>query len=76
MGSLAQVINNEFSAKVIDILNNSKLEGISALVSAHMEPEDYGKIEDEVTDRLVEASKDFFIQGFLRGMAAAKGGVI
>ena len=75
MGSLVQIINNEFSVKVIDILNG-KLEGISALVSAHMGPEGYGEVEDEVTDRLVEASKDFFIQGFLRGMAAAKGGVI
>lgn len=75
MGSLAQAINNEFSARVIDLLN-AKLENISALVSVHMEPEAYEEIGDEVTDRLVEASKDFFIQGFLRGMAAAKSGMI
>lgn len=75
MRSLAQIINNEFSAGVIDILNG-RLEEISALVSGHMEPEAYEEIGDEVTDRLVGVSKDFFIQGFLRGMAAAKGGVI
>lgn len=38
MGSLAQVINNEFSARVIDLLN-ARLENISTLVSAHMKPE-------------------------------------
>ncbi|MCI9530445.1 MAG: hypothetical protein HFH38_01605 [Lachnospiraceae bacterium] len=75
MGSLAQAINNEFSARVIDLLN-ARLENISTLVSAYMEPEAYEEIGDEVTDRLVEASKDFFIQGFLRGMAAAKSGMI
>ncbi|NBI87830.1 hypothetical protein D3Z47_17195 [Lachnospiraceae bacterium] len=75
MGSLAQVINNEFSARVIDLLN-ARLENISTLVSAHIEPEAYEEIGDEVTDRLVEAAKDFFIQGFLRGMAAAKSGMI
>lgn len=75
MRSLKRIINNEFSAGVIDILNG-RLEKISTLVSEHMEPETYEEIGDEVTDRLVEASKDFFIQGFLRGMAAAKGGVI
>ncbi len=75
MRSLKRIINNEFSAGVIDILNG-RLEDISVLVSEHMEPEIYEEIRDEVTDRLVEASKDFFIQGFLRGMAAAKGGVI
>lgn len=75
MRSLKRIINNEFSAGVIDILNG-RLEKISALVSEHMEPEAYEEIEDELTDRLVGASKDFFIQGFLRGMAAAKGGVL
>ena len=75
MGSLAQAINNEFSARVIDLLN-ARLENISTQASPHMELEAYEEIGDEVTDRLVEASKDFFIQGFLRGMAAAKSGMI
>lgn len=75
MRSFKQIINNEFSAGVIDVLNG-RLEEISALVSVHMELEAYEEIRDEVTDRLVGASKAFFIQGFLRGMAAAKGGVI
>lgn len=76
MRSFKQIINNEFSAGVIDVFLNGRLEEISALVSVHMEPEAYEEIRDEVTDRLVGASKDFFLQGFLRGMAAAKGGVI
>lgn len=75
MDSLAQIINNEFSVRVIDLLND-RLEDIGALALAHMGPEEYAKIGDEVTDQLVGASKDFFIQGFLRGMAAVKGGVL
>ena len=38
MRSLKRIINNEFSAGVIDILNG-RLEDISVLVSEHMEPE-------------------------------------
>lgn len=75
MDSLIQIINNEFSVRVIDLLN-SRLEEISGLVSANMEPGIYEGIADEVTDRLVAASKDFFLQGFLRGMAAAEGGML
>lgn len=75
MDSLIQIINNEFSVRVIDLLNG-RLEEISGLVSANMEPGIYEGIADEVTDRLVASSKDFFLQGFLRGMAAAEGGVL
>lgn len=75
MDSLIQIINNEFSVKVIDLLNG-RLEEVSRLVSANVEPGIYEKIADGVADQLVAVSKDFFIQGFLRGMAAAKGGIL
>lgn len=75
MGSFVQIIDNEFSVRVIDLLNG-RMEEVSGLVSANMEPGIYEEIADEVTDQLVAASKDFFLQGFLRGMAAAEGGVL
>lgn len=43
--------------------------------SGHMELEKYEEIRDGVPDRLVGDSKEFFMQGFLRGRATAKGGV-
>lgn len=75
MDSLIQIINNDFSVQVIGLLND-RLEDISGLVSANMKPGIYEEIADEVTDRLVASSKDFFMQGFLRGMAAAEGGIL
>lgn len=75
MGSLIQIINNEFSVRVIELLNG-RLEEVSGLVSANMEPGIYEEIADEVTDRLVTASKDFFLRGFLRGKAVSEGGVL
>lgn len=75
MKELWQVIDNEFSAYAIDILN-LKLEEISSLVSENMEVRVYEGIADALTDLLVDASKEFFIQGFLRGIAVVKSGAV
>ena len=72
MKELWQVIDNEFSVYVIGILN-LKLDKISSLVSENMETRVYEEVEDELTTRLVDVSKDFFVQGFLRGIAAERG---
>lgn len=45
-------------------------------VLANMKSAIYEEIADEVTDWLVAVSKDFFLQGFLPGMADAEGGVL
>ncbi|NBI88605.1 hypothetical protein D3Z47_21470 [Lachnospiraceae bacterium] len=74
MKELWQVIDNEFSVYVIGILN-LKLDKISSLVSENMETRVYEEVEDELTTRLVDVSKDFFVQGFLRGVAVVKSGV-
>ena len=75
MKELWQVIDNEFSVYVIGILN-LKLDKISSLVSENMEVRTYEKMEDELTDRLVDISKKFFVQGFLRGVAVMKSGAV
>ena len=72
MKELWQVIDNEFSGYVIGILN-LKLDKISSMVSENMEVRVYEEVEDELTTRLVDVSKDFFVQGFLRGIAAERG---
>ncbi|MCI9379014.1 MAG: hypothetical protein HFI06_10965 [Eubacterium sp.] len=74
MEELWKVIDNEFSVYVINILN-LKLEEISSLVSENMDVRVYEGIADALTDLLVDASKEFFIQGFLRGIAVMKCGV-
>ena len=61
MKELWQVIDNEFSVYAINILN-LKLDEISSLVSENMEVRTYEKMEDELTDRLVDISKKFFVQ--------------
>lgn len=75
MEELWKMIDNEFSVYVINILN-LKLEEISSLVSENMDGRDYEGIEDALTDLLVDTSKEFFIQGFLRGIAAVKSGAM
>ena len=75
MKELWQVIDNEFSVYVIGILN-LKLDKISSLVSENMEVRVYEGIADALTDLLVDASKEFFIQGFLRGIAVVKSGAV
>lgn len=75
MEELWQVIDSEFSVYVIGILN-LKLDEISSLVSKNMGVRVYGEMEDELATRLVDASKEFFIQGFLRGIAAVKSGAL
>lgn len=75
MKELWQVIDNEFSVYAINILN-LKLDEISSLVSENMKVKTYEKMEDELTDRLVDISKKFFVQGFLRGVAVMKSGAV
>lgn len=73
MEELWQLIDDEFSVCAINILN-SKLDEISGMVSENMDGGAYEKLEDELATRLVDASKEFFIQGFLRGVAVVKSG--
>lgn len=75
MGELGQLIDNEFSVSVIGFLN-LKLDGICDIVSENMDGSVYEEIEDEIATLLVDASKEFFTQGFLRGIAVAKGGAV
>jgi hypothetical protein len=75
MKELWQVIDNEFSVYAINILN-LKLDEISSLLSENMKVKTYEKMEDELTDRLVDISKKFFVQGFLRGVAVMKSGAV
>lgn len=75
MECMKEIIDNEFSAAVIGVLN-FRLDGISTLVEEHMDAEAYGKIDAELSTLLVDISKAFFTQGFLRGVAAAEGGAV
>lgn len=75
MGCLKEIIDNEFSAVVIGVMN-FKLDSISTLAAEHMDAKAYEEIDGEMSNRLVEMSKEFFTQGFLRGVAAAKGGAV
>lgn len=75
MGCLEEIIDNEFSAEVIGKLN-LKYESICRLVSDHMDAGEYEGIEAEFISQLVDSSKDYFIQGFLRGIAAVKGSAV
>ncbi len=75
MGCLKEIIDNEFSAEVISVLN-FQLDSISTLAAEHMDAKTYEEIDGEMSNRLVEMSKEFFTQGFLRGVAAAKGGAV
>lgn len=75
MGCLKEIIDNEFSAEVIGLLN-FKLDRISTLVAGHMDEKAYGEIDAEISNLLVEMSKEFFTQGFLRGVAAEKAGAV
>lgn len=75
MGCLKEIIDNEFSAAVIGVLN-FKLDSVSTLVAGHMDAETYEEIDGEISNLLVEISKEFFTQGFLRGVAAVKGGAV
>ena len=75
MGDLGHLIDNEFSVSVIGFLN-LKLDGICDIVSENMDGSAYEKIEDEIATLLVDTSKEFFTQGFLRGIAVAKGGAV
>ena len=72
MDHLEKLIDSEFSVFVIGDLN-LKLDKISALISEKMDSSAYHAVEDEIYTELVNTSKDFFTQGFLRGIAVAKG---
>ena len=72
MDTLEQLINNEFSADVIGVLN-FKLDSISTLVAGCMDVKAYEEIDAELSILIVKMSKEIFTQGFLRGVAAAKG---
>ena len=74
MDRLEQLIDNEFSTDVIGVLN-FRLDRISGLVSEHMDAEAY-PLDAQISALLVEVSKEFFTQGFLRGIAVAKGHVV
>ncbi len=75
MECLNEIIDNEFSVEVIGVLNY-KLDSISTLVAGRMDAKAYEEIDDEISKLLVDMSKEFFTQGFLRGVAAAKGGAV
>lgn len=75
MGCMEEIIDNEFSAEVIGVMNY-RLDDISTLVEKHMNADAYGEIDAELSRLLVDISKAFFTQGFLRGVAAAKGGAV
>lgn len=75
MGCIEEIIDNEFSAEVIGVMN-FRLDDISTLVAEHMDADAYGKIDAKLANLLVDISKAFFTQGFLRGVAAAKGGAV
>lgn len=72
---MEEIIDNEFSAKVIGVMN-VRLDDISTLVAEHMDADAYGEIDAELVKRLVDISKAFFTQGFLRGVAAVQGGAV
>lgn len=75
MGCIEEIIDNEFSAEVIGVMN-FRLDDISTMVAEHMDADAYGKIDAKLANLLVDISKAFFTQGFLRGVAAAKGGAV
>ena len=75
MSELGNLIDNEFSVGVIGILN-LKLDGICEMAAGSMDAGEYEEMADELSGLLVDASREFFIQGFLRGIAAVKGGAV
>lgn len=75
MGELENLIDNEFSVEVVGILN-LKLDGICEMAAGNVDAGEYEGMVDELSGLLVDASKEFFIQGFLRGIAAVKGGAV
>lgn len=75
MGVLEQLTDNEFSVEVIGVMNY-RLDEISTLVSDNMDVGVYEEIEDKLSTLLVDISKEFFTQGFIRGIAATKGGAV
>lgn len=75
MNRLDQIIESEFSSEVVGVLNY-RMEKISTLISDHMDVGVYEGIEDTLSTLLVEISKKFFTQGFLRGVAAEKGSAV
>lgn len=75
MGCIEEIIDNEFSAEVIGVMN-FRLDDISTMVAEHMDADAYGEIDAKLANFLVDISKAFFTQGFLRGVAAAKGGAV
>lgn len=75
MDDLLQLIDDEFSVYVIGTLNR-KLDAISSLIAANGNGGTNQEIEDEILTLLGEASKEFFTQGFLRGIAAVKGNAV
>lgn len=75
MGCIEEIIDNEFSAEVIGVMN-FRLDDISTLVAEHMDADAYGKIDAKLATLLVDISKAFFTQGFIRGVAAVKGGAV
>ncbi|MCI8491353.1 MAG: hypothetical protein HFJ04_14150 [Lachnospiraceae bacterium] len=75
MGCLEELIDNEFSVGVISVLNY-RLDEIGALVSEYMDAGAYKEAEDRISGLLVDISKEFFTQGFLRGIAVARCGAL
>jgi len=75
MGCMEEIIDNEFSSEVISVMN-FRLDDISTLVVEHMDADAYREIDAKLSNLLVDISKAFFTQGFLRGVAAAKGGAV
>lgn len=75
MGCMEEIIDNEFSTEVIGVMN-FRLDDISTLVAENVDADAYGKIDAKLSNLLVDISKAFFTQGFLRGVAAAKGGAV
>ncbi len=75
MDSLEAFIDNEFSAGVIGILNY-RLDEIGILISEYMDARAYKEAEDRISGMLVDISKEFFTQGFLRGIAVARCGAL
>ncbi|MEY8392909.1 hypothetical protein AALA98_16455 [Lachnospiraceae bacterium 45-W7] len=75
MECLKEIIDNEFSVEIISRLN-LKYDGMYKAVSDHMDAEVFEGVEEELISQFVDASKDFFVQGFFRGMAAAKSGTL
>lgn len=71
MDSLEAFMDNEFSACAIGVLNY-RLDEIGILISEYMDAGVYEEVEDRISGMLVDISREFFAQGFLRGIAVAK----